>query len=226
MSFEVLETEKAAETIVYQNLLEVRLSVVHNMLAPSTGEESLDEDYPEGSLQLFRRSPDNFYAAHYSYTGRGREYIVDEKIYPSEMVDFEELKGKVVLDLHCGNGKLVDEMRNAGIEAFGIDLYLPPHRRELRYLVQAIFEESHPSANQFDVIYSTYGNLFFHTDLEKSIVTLGIVHKILKQGGVLRVSPVKRGELEDALKYVPGLVMQPIFYGWDGKEYAELRKTA
>ncbi len=229
MGFQVVELTDDSETILYANSLEARLSMA---------EFHVPTGFGEGSMQLIHKrtgKPTEF--AHFPYTGRELEYLrgtndENRKYYPDRWLNPANLRGKKVLDLDCGNGSFVRDLIDAGIDAYGLDLYIPPVFRNDSHLVQAIFEESHLQSEQFDVIYSTYGNFYFNTDKDKLLLRLQEASRILRPQGVLLISPAKLIELGSALESIDGLKMLPTDPDWNSSGgvtdpyYAEIVKAS
>jgi len=110
-----------------------------------------------------------------------RDTATVRKLYPRAMLAKKELKGKVILDMACGGGLFVEELRLAGINAFGLDIALSPRQRGMmlhdtslsnqehsRKIIlpvgrgEKIFIQAHAGATgiadrQVDIIYDTYG---------------------------------------------------------------------
>lgn len=157
---------------------------------------------PDGSFVDFNR------------TDRSRQALLDALYYPEEFLDPASLRSKKVLDFGCGEGWLIDDLRRAGVDAHGLDIYLTASQRQKPYLTMA--DGTHtPYANEtFDVLISTQSALTYLLKLsrtseagerekllEAASVALREMARITKKGGVLRLSPVPERRDPDGVRY-------------------------
>ncbi len=134
----------------------------------------------------------------YYRTNRNLGLVANEHfIKAEELLGF--MKGKI-LDAGTGDGKLVRNLRERGIEAIGVDIALnaeqeqDPHifsRQDLAFLTFA--------DNSFDTIISTQSVLTYETIIWKFsrngdhtilIRTLNELKRVLKPGGRMLISPI------------------------------------
>lgn len=155
--------------------------------------------YPNGEEVSFNR------------TNRGVARVRQELLYPDRLLALSPLKGKRVLDIGCGGGAFVADLRAAGVDAFGSDLLLTPAQRRKPHLVQAQTHSLPFASESFDVVYSTWSFLAYegaHTDAasEQRVVDfLREIARITKPGGSIRLSPVPQPQIEKALARLPTL---------------------
>lgn len=111
--------------------------------------------------------------------------------FPKSFLNPKNLRGKKVLDLACGEGRAVEDLRRAGVNAFGLDVYLSPYMKTKPYFIRASAHHTGLPDGRFDVIYSSQGP-FTYLSEQNEIVTLMLneAHRLLKTGGVLRISPI------------------------------------
>lgn len=102
----------------------------------------------------------------------------------------EDLKGKKVLDVGCGNGRFLDVLSRAGAECYGFDLsysvesaYKNLGNRENVYIVQADLNNNPFKSEIFDVVYSI-GVLHHTPSVEKAVSDIA---ELVKPGGMLAI---------------------------------------
>lgn len=120
-----------------------------------------------------------------------------------------DLQGKRVLDAGTGDGAMVQDLRQNGVEAFGLDIHLNIDQQTKPYYLKASVEQTALASEQFDLILSGYSALFYRKDdLPFIVSTLKEFSRILKQGGKIRIEPTDRSMIEKALKEIPGLELE------------------
>lgn len=135
-------------------------------------------------------------ATTYNRTDRDLFELHDMMLYPPEYLRLERLQGKAVLDLACGDGSLVEELRRKGVEVTGLDVFLNGYQMSKDYYVKAGADDTGFADATFDLILATQGPLTY----ESGDVLAGVlkeIARILKPGGRLLVSPVYGKEIWD-----------------------------
>ncbi len=135
-------------------------------------------------------------------TQRGFTLMLEERVFPSDVLNLETLQGRQVLDLACGDGILVEELRRAGINARGLDIYLDAYQLSKRYFAQARAEDTGLPANSLDVVISSQGPLTHRFgDPVYARALVAEIARILKPGGLALLSPI--GNVDDPLEVDP-----------------------
>jgi ubiquinone/menaquinone biosynthesis C-methylase UbiE len=170
--------------------------------------------------------PGSSYPTNYNRSNRPLEEL--RYFYSERMLDLNELSGKVVVDMATGGGLFVEELREAGISAFGLEIAFSQRQTKNVYqpsVTQGTFDldvnkpgifilgdakNTRIADQQVDVIYDTYGlteyEFFKDKNFLRSVYTEW--HRILKVGGVIRFSPLDETYVEEVRKFVnsiPGL---------------------
>jgi SAM-dependent methyltransferase len=111
--------------------------------------------------------------------------------FPYEFFALENLKGKKVLDLACGEGRAVEQLLRAGVDVVGLDIHLTPYMLSKPYFIKASAHETGLPSESFDVIYSVQGPFTYLVNQQDMMEALmKEAHRLLKKGGVLRLSSV------------------------------------
>ncbi len=128
----------------------------------------------------------------YARTNRSiMELIRYDMHFPGRFFSSENFFGKKVLDLACGNGTAVEQLRREGVDIIGLDIHLTPYMLTKPYYVQASAFQTGLPSETFDIIYSAQGPFTYLEDDRAKLEALMLEAKrILKPGGVLRLSPV------------------------------------
>ncbi len=160
---------------------------------------------------------------YYNRTNRGFKSL--NYFYPKSKLLPSEMEGKKVLDLAMGGGRYVQELNLWGVEAYGLDIALSsaqlndiyiglPTRGAdglvlSRKLGQGIFIQADATrtglaSNQFDIIFSTYGMFEYEIGIKSRdqflLDILQELKRILKVGGVIRISPLFKNKTDLYLK--------------------------
>ncbi len=128
----------------------------------------------------------------YARTNRSlRDLLEFDPTYPSEFMRPDGLLGKKILDLACGDGRMVEQLRRLGVDIVGLDIYLTPYQMSRSYFVRASGHDTGLPAQSFDIVFSSLGPFFYMNKHPEFIQQLyREVHRILKPGGVLRISGI------------------------------------
>jgi len=156
-----------------------------------------------------------------SFNRTDRDLKQLQKIFfPSSMLNINDLKNKIVIDMSAGGGLAVEEMRIKGINAFGVELALSQRQRKMmihdttlksksrnnkvilkkgktdKFFIQAHAAATGIEDNQVDIIYETYGvfnYMFFYPDKGIQNYLISVVNewkRILAIGGIIRISNI------------------------------------
>lgn len=132
-----------------------------------------------GRWTTFRRTDRDFFEL--------REFA----LYPHQYLYPSAYRGQKVLDLGCGDGGLVMELRRAGVEAMGLDVFLNPYQLTKPYFIRAAAVQTGLEDSSIDVVFSTQGPLTYLTDEpEHQRAILKEIHRILRPGGRALISPI------------------------------------
>lgn len=174
----------------------------------------------------------------YQITNRDKAYLRQQAGYPDHWMDGKSMKGLKVVDLCCGGGKFVTELRedlklpDTDDSIVGVDVsntqahnlnpkvYIRKNARELPFADESI-----------DLMYSAVGP-FTHPreNVTVQIDILKEVNRVLKKGGKLRLGDVQPDCINALLAKVSGnrLVMTdrtPDYFREEREpKYAELTK--
>lgn len=148
--------------------------------------------YPDGGEVSFNR------------TNRTPDRMIHEKLYPVALLSLRTLVGKEVLDIGCGGGAFVENLRAKGVNAYGSDIILTPRQRKKPYLVQAQSTALPFPPDSFDVVYSTWSFLAYEggkpdaASQARVASFLREVARVTKVGGLIRLSPVPHEQVSSA----------------------------
>lgn len=177
---------------------------------------------------MIRRGVDGV-RAYFDRTNSGLEILLG--MYSRRLLDVDNLKGKVVLDVATGGGLFPEELREKGVVAYGMDVALNRRQRELLFadtegleentvrlensLSAAIFLngdalQTRIADGEVDAVYDTFGIFWnqFGDDPDSVAQAFMEWKRILKRDGVIRFGPVdETGEKEvrDFVGTIPGL---------------------
>lgn len=116
--------------------------------------------------------------------------------WPKPWQDYSDLKGKMLLDHCCGLGQKVKLLRQQGVDAHGVDISIFGNSTEALHYGRA---ERLPFADQvFDRVESRMGVLLWGQDnKEMCRATLGEIVRVTKDGGTIRILPVRESLLRE-----------------------------
>lgn len=107
--------------------------------------------------------------------------------------DFAKIfKGARLLDLGCGNGGLVSDLRRLGLEARGIDLHFDSHALPNKHLIEADAFRTGLADESENLITSSY-SVFHYEPLGRLRELLEECLRILRPGGRMLLSPIHEG---------------------------------
>lgn len=129
---------------------------------------------------------------YFTRTNRGVFELNDEHYFPSEFLKAENLKDKKILDLACGDGALVEDLRRKGVEIVGLDVHLNDYQKTRPYYIRAEAGRSGLPPSSFDLILTVQGPIsyLFETDVDYVRYILKEANRLLKPGGELWISPL------------------------------------
>lgn len=117
--------------------------------------------------------------------------------WPKVWQDYTDLQGKTLLDHCCGLGKKVQLLRQQGVDAHGVDItaFGPTPQQALHYGRA----ERLPFMDQtFDRVESRMGVLLWGQDnKEMCRQTLAEMVRVTKDGGTIRIVPVRETLIQD-----------------------------
>ncbi len=136
----------------------------------------------------------------------------------------DRLRGKRVLDMGSGAGAFVGQLRDAGVDAVGVDRDQGGPNITCCDMRQTPFKDE-----SFDVIVSTQSVFSYNTLAEVKQEALLEAWRLLARNGTLHLAPVNVFRLErDVLPAVPGMKLTKVHYmngGEDGGLGVTLTKT-
>jgi hypothetical protein len=153
---------------------------------------------------------------------------------------FDVSSGAKALDVGAGGGRFVHELRELGVDAWGVDLTKNEIPLISGAMIQADMSDAHflpriLEHGPFDLAFSNYGPLYYRTTPDP--VMEGIlrnVHDALRPGGEFRIFPIAQVDrLRELLSRVPGMEVVvarvhadgPGTYNNFGMGFAILRRT-
>jgi len=123
-----------------------------------------------------------------------------------DVLSIEELKGKKVLDLAAGTqGTTVQDLRDLGIDASGMDIAVSDKAEETGFLRRADLATTVPFDEKFDVAFELFGGLSYGLG-ENTAQAFDNVVSHLKPGGTLYLVPLDPGAQAQLLPLVQAIV--------------------
>ncbi|HVE13819.1 MAG TPA: methyltransferase domain-containing protein [Elusimicrobiota bacterium] len=184
------------------------------------------------------------YAEKYNRTDRGLEVM--PWLFPARMMDLKKMRGMVVLDATAGGGLLVEELREKGVPAYGIDIALNKRQRKsmladtrklksngiilpkslaAKPFLWGSAETTRIADAQVDAIYDTQGIFAYEFFGDQAFVRRVVEEwrRILKVGGVIRFAPIDESyerRVRDFFAAIPGLAVTDFAPPAKGDEFA------
>ena len=123
----------------------------------------------------------------------------------TNVLSLEELRGKKVLDLAAGTeGRTVQDLREVGIEAHGMDIALK-EAAQTSYLRPADLVAEVPFKGEFDVAFELYGAFCYGLGKNTGQAFQNVVSR-LRPGGTLYLAPLAKKAQSDLLPFVEEIV--------------------
>ncbi|MBL7665171.1 MAG: class I SAM-dependent methyltransferase [Bacteriovoracaceae bacterium] len=168
--------------------------------------------YNDKIAVTYEASPGQIETSYYTPTNRSlNELLTANKIFPAiyskDSLTPKKWQNKKVLDAGCGNGKVVHNLRELGVDAEGLDikfLNLPKNQIPENVFGASMLDIPKPR-NHYDIILSTFSVLSLNGSLELKRLALKELMRVLKVGGELKISPLNKADFLAMSFLIPGL---------------------
>ncbi len=135
----------------------------------------------------------------YERTNRRASQVFDDK--KGELHDFfsssrdfaSVMAGKKILDLGCGGGALVTDLRTLQLDAQGIDIYLNESCKRLKHFIQGDAFQIPFQEESFDCLTSIF-SVYCYEPTSRIERLLAESFRVLKPGGRLIISGIHEAE--------------------------------
>jgi SAM-dependent methyltransferase len=164
-----------------------------------------------GAVNITRGDGANAVRTSFAVTNhRSLRYFLSTTRSPA-FYDLNRLRGLRILDVGSGSdGAFVRDLREQGIDAYGIDL-VAPFSRNAGGLVQGDAMQLPFQTQSFDHVYSSF-SIFFSMYIKPEtrpvrLAALREIHRVLKPDGSLRLDNIDQEsgrEIRELLKIFPG----------------------
>jgi SAM-dependent methyltransferase len=149
----------------------------------------------------FQSVPGDF---SYLFNNRDMHELYRQQLLPARFFTGTLLYGKTVLDLDCGEGLVVEDLRRMGVDALGMSPVLTPYQSTKEYFARAAADRIPMDDDSVDVILSISGPLRYYPHDRQLVRNILLEAKrVLRKGGVLRISPVDLQDLVDLTGIAP-----------------------
>ena len=173
-----------------------------------------------GSVQVVRDGKPQFFAR----TDRGLGFV--RQAYG---IGAESLVGKRVLDIGTGDGKFVTDLRERGIDAVGVDIYLKPEQKAQAHFLEADAAKLPLENESVDRIFSSYSIYWagYSRDIPDAVLLSGLreAARVLKPGGQLHFMEAETKRMKRLISEVPGLEIVEAQKMTDERTTYSVRKT-
>ncbi|MBI5630143.1 MAG: methyltransferase domain-containing protein [Elusimicrobia bacterium] len=134
---------------------------------------------------------------------RNGQFDPSRASFPGELLDVSLLRGQRVLDVGSGRGRFVEELRQAGVDAVGLD---PNVKNKPGLVVPGLGENLPFDSNSIGIYYSNW-SVFFLDRYQGSacLPFLREAARVVRPGGKIRIAAVHAENLEAILREIPGL---------------------
>lgn len=142
----------------------------------------------------------------FNITNRGFEKI--QRVAKIPGFSMESFRGLKVLDVGCGGGALVKDLRSYGIEAYGIDMFLNPELQKSPFFeVRDAFATQYPKGS-FDRVLSSFSIFLYDSSVNSYVRALQEFKRLLRPGGQIVLVAYSPQVLAQALPEVGGLALR------------------
>ncbi len=133
--------------------------------------------------------------------GRGIKAVALE--FGEGTVEPDRLRGLKVVDVGCGMGRFVEDLRAFGVDAQGTDIVLSPDQKQKPWFKQADYLKLPYEDGSLDVIFETYGPSHFEQEVLMT-AALKEYKRVLRPGGIARLAPIDGKKTRKLVKQVGG----------------------
>ena len=125
----------------------------------------------------------------YARTNRG---VFDLYLHlGSNVLSLKNLIGKKILDAGTGDGQFVEDLRNYGIEAEGLDLVLNKTQKTKPYFFEKDMAHTGLPSATYDTVFSIWSTLTYESEKQNLFrIIASELKRLLKPGGRLIIFPV------------------------------------
>lgn len=134
---------------------------------------------------------------------------------PEEVLFSKEMVGKRFLDLGTGSGNYVRDLRELGVEAYGLDLFIDLDQLSTGYFLPGDAMNTGLPAGSFSFVSSRYNT--FYSSPDAIIPQLREMKRLCDHGGTIMIDGYTGNfsELKRALRTIGGLTLRNSGREWD-----------